>query len=50
VARQEADGEAQAMGRDRGVEGGPTGSGRVADTVERDMADGDEVGRGQDRS
>ncbi len=38
------------MGGDGGVEGGATGSGRVADTVERDMPDGDEVRRGQDRS
>ena len=50
VARQEADGEAEPVGRDRTVEGGATGSGEVAHTVERDMADGDEVGRGQDRS
>jgi len=50
VARQEADGEPEAMGGDGRVEGGATGSGRVADTVERDMPDGDEVRRGQDRS
>jgi len=38
------------MGGDGGVEGGAARPGRVADTVERDMPDGDEVGRGQDRS
>jgi len=50
VARQEPDREPEAVRGDRGVEDGAARPGHLAEAVERDVADDDEVRRGQDRS
>ena len=50
MARQEAGGEAEAVGGDRRIERGAARAPRAAEAVERDVADGDEVGRAQPRS
>ena len=43
-AGQEADGAAEAVGRERCVEGRPAGSDVAADMVERHMPDGHKLG------
>ena len=50
MAGEEPDGEPEAVGGDGGVEGGATRSRRLAEPVERDVPDGDEIGSAQESS
>ena len=50
MAREEPDGEAEPVGGDGGEERGAARPRRLAEAVERDVADGDEVGCLQGRS
>jgi hypothetical protein len=43
MARQKPDGQPQAVGGEGGVEGGAARPGRLAEAVERQVTDGDEV-------
>ena len=50
VAREEPDREPEAVGGDGGVEGGAARPRRLAEPVEREVPDDDEIGRRQGRS